>query len=201
MRYRVARQDTHFWFFTNDRSRRAPWRRRSALPLRPGGSPARQRREQTRVGDFAEARRWRRGRYWHSDSRGSERGASALLEFDPGVGAYAEGSTRSAFAGGPPVSYPRKGGSRGGARDARANTRVGQLGLGDGLVSSPLVPSRADASAVTLIDRLADLATFCRNQLEIGDVNHTFARLTEPTKLQTSALEPARRQARHVAIA
>ena len=44
--------------------------------------------------DFAEARRSRPGRCWHSNSRGSERAASARLEFDQGVGAYAERSTR-----------------------------------------------------------------------------------------------------------
>jgi len=38
-------------------------------------------------------------------------------------------------------------------------------------------------------DLLKDLGTLCRNTLRIGNSQHTFARLTTPTELQTSAFE------------
>jgi hypothetical protein len=46
-----------------------------------------------------------------------------------------------------------------------------------------------DFPAHTLPDLLADLATLTRNQISTGDSEHTFARLTTPTPLQTRALE------------
>jgi Haemolysin-III related len=65
------------------------------LLLRRDEGPMQKPLDPDRSGDDAEARRCRPGRCWRSDSRGSERVASALLEFDHGVGAYAQGSTRS----------------------------------------------------------------------------------------------------------
>ena len=44
-------------------------------------------------------------------------------------------------------------------------------------------------AAHTLTDLLADLATICRNTLSIGDAEHTFTRLTNPTPLQATTLE------------
>ena len=46
-----------------------------------------------------------------------------------------------------------------------------------------------DHPAHTLTDLLADLGTLCRNQLRIGDAEHTFPRLTTPTALQARALQ------------
>jgi hypothetical protein len=46
-----------------------------------------------------------------------------------------------------------------------------------------------DLPAHSLTDLLAELGTICRNQLRIGDSEHTFARLTTPTTLQARALE------------
>jgi transposase len=43
--------------------------------------------------------------------------------------------------------------------------------------------------ASSLTDLLADLGTLCRNELRIGDRDHTFKRLTTPTPLQAKALE------------
>lgn len=43
--------------------------------------------------------------------------------------------------------------------------------------------------AHTLPDLLADLATICRNQISTGTSDHTFARVTTPTPIQTRALE------------
>jgi hypothetical protein len=43
--------------------------------------------------------------------------------------------------------------------------------------------------AHTLTDLLADLATICRNTIQIGHAEHTFTRLTTPTPLQAHALE------------
>jgi transposase len=43
--------------------------------------------------------------------------------------------------------------------------------------------------AHTLPDLLDDLATLCRNTLRIGPSEHTFTRLTTPTKLQATAFE------------
>jgi hypothetical protein len=42
--------------------------------------------------------------------------------------------------------------------------------------------------ARTLTELLADLATLCRNRLRIGDADHTFACLSEPTKFPPAAL-------------
>ena len=41
----------------------------------------------------------------------------------------------------------------------------------------------------SLEDLLTDLGTLCRNELRIGDSEHTFTRLTTPTELQASAFE------------
>jgi len=43
--------------------------------------------------------------------------------------------------------------------------------------------------AHTLEDLLADLATLCRNHIRLGDSEHTFTQLTEPTPLQARAHE------------
>jgi len=40
-----------------------------------------------------------------------------------------------------------------------------------------------------LTDLLAELGTLCRNELRVGETEHTFHRLTEPTPLQARALE------------
>ena len=77
------------------RGRRPVDRGRGRSHLVPAPRRDRQPHRECRIGDFAEARRCRPGRCRRSDSRGSERAASALLEFDQGVGAYAQGSTRS----------------------------------------------------------------------------------------------------------
>jgi hypothetical protein len=42
--------------------------------------------------------------------------------------------------------------------------------------------------AQTLPDLLADLATICRNTVQVGPAEHTFTRLTTPTTLQARAL-------------
>jgi len=70
--------------------------------------------------------------------------------------------------------------------------------------ADPIAPARRStaakvktSSAVTedgypasnLPDLLAELATIARNTIRIGDVEHTFARLTKPTPLQARALE------------
>jgi hypothetical protein len=46
-----------------------------------------------------------------------------------------------------------------------------------------------DLPAHNLTDLLCELGTICRNQLRIGASEHTFARLTTPTTLQTRALD------------
>ena len=43
--------------------------------------------------------------------------------------------------------------------------------------------------AHSLADLIAELATLCRNELRIGDAEHTYTRLTKPTDLQARALE------------
>ncbi|MCA1679377.1 MAG: transposase [Actinobacteria bacterium] len=43
--------------------------------------------------------------------------------------------------------------------------------------------------ASSLPDLLAELGTLCRNDLRIGEADHTFKRLTTATQLQASALE------------
>ena len=43
--------------------------------------------------------------------------------------------------------------------------------------------------AHNLTDLIAELATICRNQLRIGDSQHTFPRLTNPNSVQAKALE------------
>jgi hypothetical protein len=46
-----------------------------------------------------------------------------------------------------------------------------------------------DLPAYSLTDLIAELGTICRNQLRIGDSQHTFARLTTPNTIQAKALE------------
>ena len=54
----------------------------------------------------------------------------------------------------------------------------------------PAAPSTADGHpASNLPDLLADLATIARNEIRIGQAEHTFTRLTKPTPLQARALE------------
>ncbi len=43
--------------------------------------------------------------------------------------------------------------------------------------------------ASSLTDLLAELGTLCRNELRVGDADHTFTRLTTPTQHQAKALE------------
>jgi hypothetical protein len=43
--------------------------------------------------------------------------------------------------------------------------------------------------AYSLGDLIAELGTICRNQLRIGDSQHTFPRLTTPTEIQAKALK------------
>ncbi|MGO9972707.1 MAG: hypothetical protein ACLP01_07865 [Solirubrobacteraceae bacterium] len=43
--------------------------------------------------------------------------------------------------------------------------------------------------AHSLKDLLADLGTLCRNEIRIGDSEHTFPRLTTATTLQANAFE------------
>ena len=70
--------------------------------------------------------------------------------------------------------------------------------------ADPVAPARRSAAAkakdssahtddgqpaYTLTDLLAELGTIARNELRIGNSQHTFKRLTTPTPLQTRALE------------
>jgi hypothetical protein len=43
--------------------------------------------------------------------------------------------------------------------------------------------------ASNLADLLSELATIARNEIRIGEAEHTFTRLTKPTPLQARALE------------
>ena len=61
-------------------------------------------------------------------------------------------------------------------RSPAANTKAGRRRTPDGL------------PAYNLPDLIAELGTICRNQLRIGDSEHTFPRLTNPNPVQTKAL-------------
>jgi hypothetical protein len=43
--------------------------------------------------------------------------------------------------------------------------------------------------AHSLTDLIEELSTLARNQLRIGDTNHTFPRLTKPNPIQAKALQ------------
>ena len=62
-------------------------------------------------------------------------------------------------------------------RSPTANTKAGSHRTPDGL------------PAYNLPDLIAELGTVCRNQLRIGDSEHTFPRLTNTNPVQTKALE------------
>jgi Transposase DDE domain len=62
-------------------------------------------------------------------------------------------------------------------RSPAANTKAGSHHTPDGL------------PAYTLTDVIAELGTVCRNQLRIGDSEHTFPRLTNTNPIQAKALE------------
>jgi Transposase DDE domain len=62
-------------------------------------------------------------------------------------------------------------------RSPAATTKAGRARTPDGL------------SAYNLTDLIAELGTICRNQLRIGDSQHTFPRLTNANTVQAKALE------------
>ena len=62
-------------------------------------------------------------------------------------------------------------------RSPAANTKAGSHRTPDGL------------PAYNLPDLIAELGTICRNQLRIGDTEHTLPRLTSPNTIQAKALE------------
>ncbi|MBA3420975.1 MAG: IS1634 family transposase, partial [Thermoleophilaceae bacterium] len=62
-------------------------------------------------------------------------------------------------------------------RSAAAKAKAGAQSTQDGLPAS------------SLTDLLAELGTLCRNELRVGDADHTFNRLTSPTQLQARAFE------------
>jgi Transposase DDE domain len=62
-------------------------------------------------------------------------------------------------------------------RSPAANTKASSARTPDGL------------PAHNLTDLIAELGTICRNQLRIGDSQHTFPRLTNPNTVQAKALE------------
>ena len=62
-------------------------------------------------------------------------------------------------------------------RSPQAATKAGSARTADG------------QPAHSLKDLLADLGTLCRNDIRIGDSDHTFTRLTTPTELQARAFE------------
>ena len=62
-------------------------------------------------------------------------------------------------------------------RSPQAAAKAGSARTADGQVTH------------SLEDLLKDLGTLCRNELRIGDSEHTFTRLTTPTELQASAFE------------
>jgi DDE family transposase len=62
-------------------------------------------------------------------------------------------------------------------RSPAANTKAGSHRTPDGL------------PAYNLTDLIAELGTICRNQLRIGDSEHTFPRLTNTNPIQAKALE------------
>jgi hypothetical protein len=62
-------------------------------------------------------------------------------------------------------------------RSAAATTKAGSHHTPDGL------------PAYNLTDLIAELGTICRNQLRIGDSDHTFPRLTNTNQIQANALQ------------
>ena len=62
-------------------------------------------------------------------------------------------------------------------RSPAANTKASSARTPDGL------------PAYNLTDLIAELGTISRNQLRIGDSQHTFPRLTNPNTIQAKALE------------
>jgi Transposase DDE domain len=62
-------------------------------------------------------------------------------------------------------------------RSPAANTKAGRARTPDGL------------PAYNLTDLIAELGTICRNQLRIGETQHTLPRLTNPNTIQAKALE------------
>jgi transposase len=62
-------------------------------------------------------------------------------------------------------------------RSPQATAKAGSARTADGQV------------AHSLPDLLSELGTLCRNELRIGESEHTFTRLTTPTELQASAFE------------
>jgi hypothetical protein len=62
-------------------------------------------------------------------------------------------------------------------RSPAANAKASSARTADGL------------PAYNLTDLIAELGTICRNQLRIGESQHTFARLTNPNPVQVKALE------------
>ena len=61
------------------------------------------------------------------------------------------------------------------ARSAAAKIKAGSARTADGL------------PAMSLPDLLAELGTLCRNELRIGESEHTLSRLTEPSAIQAKA--------------
>lgn len=62
-------------------------------------------------------------------------------------------------------------------RSAAAKTKAGSARTPDGY------------PAHNLTDLIAELATLCRNEIRIGDAEHTYTRLTKPTAHQAKALQ------------
>ena len=62
-------------------------------------------------------------------------------------------------------------------RSPAANTKAASHHTPDGL------------PAYNLADLIAELGTICRNQLRIGEHEHTFPRLTNPNLVQANTLE------------
>jgi transposase len=62
-------------------------------------------------------------------------------------------------------------------RSASAHAKAGRAQTADGF------------AAHSLADLIAELGTLCRNEVRIGQAEHTFTRLTKPSGLQTRALE------------
>jgi len=62
-------------------------------------------------------------------------------------------------------------------RSAAANAKAASATTNDGF------------AAHSFADLIAELGTLCRNEIRVGDAEHTFTRLTKPTELQARALE------------
>ena len=111
--------------FTNRRPRRPAAGAPTVVLLSDRERKKREPQVRARVGDFAEARRCRPARCWHPDSSGCERAGSALLEFDQGVGAYVQGSTRSCIRRGPAALLSAQPPNRGARRSTTLRCCVG----------------------------------------------------------------------------